>query len=292
LADFFTQGDRTNSLDNGPRASNIDIRTLSGVRKAMSKIYVASLFLAFSIITPVQGNCATQTPNAIVTDVTSSSELAALLVSVESMKESADKVMLLSFEEFNKNDAAFKAVTVRYPGLENALADALRPIIYEEMARIIAPYRADIAALYLQNFTPSEMKALIAFWGSMRGRSILTTINSKADFSQMTKELIAQPVNKMAVSNKTLSNDIRNTARKGVAALSEGDMAALSRFSLSPLGLKFAKIQTEKQAIDLKWANTPLSPEADARVAKDIPAAIEAFIIAAEGAKAQEKVNP
>ncbi len=213
-------------------------------------------------------------------------KFASILVTQEILNQNAEKILQASVKEMIKNDAEFRADIKAYPGLDRAFLNAMRPIMYEEMASILLPYREDIAAFFGRKFTSNELSELTAFWGSPQGRRILATLNAQADYSNIAEDVMKDmDSDKVEISDASLKRDMDGSINRGIKALSDEDTTALVKFAQSPLGVKFAKVRPEKQQIELKWANVEPSAAAMARIEKEIPAAMDAFITAAEKKK-------
>lgn len=167
-----------------------------------------------------------------------------------------------------------------YPGVEKVFVDTMRPIMMSELALMIPEYNRAIAEFFASRFTLAEIGELATFWRSDAGQALLRSVSDKLDFAAMTKEVVGQIGNEgeITVSGGAVDADKRKAVASGVRALTPEQRVAVMRFGLTPVGRKMAKFIEQKNEIDRKWANRDLSPEAAARIERDVSEALLAFI--------------
>lgn len=111
-----------------------------------------------------------------------------------------------------------------------------------------------------------------------------------ADFAAITKEVVEQMGNEeLQLSSAAIDADKRKAATAAVRDLSSENRAAVIRFGLTPTGIKMRRLLPEKNQIDHKWANRDPSPETVARIEREVPAALSAFIEAESSKRAGAK---
>jgi hypothetical protein len=177
-------------------------------------------------------------------------------------------------------DPNLLALKQEYPGVEKVFIDTIRPIIMSELTLMLPDYNQATAEFFASHFTLAEIGELATFWGSEPGQAMIRSISSNADFSAMTKEIVGQIGDEgdISISGGAIDADKRKAVTSGLRALTPQQRIAIMRFGLTPVGRKMAGLVNEKNEIDRKWANSDLSPAAQARVDREVGDAVLAFI--------------
>jgi hypothetical protein len=165
--------------------------------------------------------------------------------------------------------------------------DTLLPIMLEELYRILPAYRAATASFFAANFETAEIRELVVFWTSPAGQAVLHQVSDNLDFSAVTKEIVDQmPEEDVEISQAAVDADKRKAAAAGMRGLAAPHRTAVIRFGLSPTGRKMTRLLPQKNALDQQWANREPSPEAVARMERERPEALLAFMEAEDSKRA------
>lgn len=221
---------------------------------------------------------------------TRAAELAALLNSTAELRSQIDRVLDGISTQAFATDPNLRLLKEEYPGVEKVFRDTMRPIMLDAVEAMMPAYNADTAAFFARNFTAAELGELLGFWNSPAGRTVLGQTVKNADFAAITKEVVEQMGNEeLQLSSAAIDADKRKAATAAVRDLSSENRAAVIRFGLTPTGIKMRRLLPEKNQIDHKWANRDPSPETVARIEREVPAALSAFIEAESSKRAGAK---
>jgi hypothetical protein len=186
-------------------------------------------------------------------------------------------------------DPSLTALGQEYPGSDRVFVETIRPIMTEELERTLPAYIEATASFFAGNFTQAELGELLAFWRSPAGQVLVDSVSSAADYSSMTKEIVDQisvSGADFSISQGAISKDKQKAAMAGISRLSPAQQTAVIRFGLTPTGRKLARLAPQRNEIDRQWANREPSAEAMARMEKEIPEALLAFMAAEDRKRA------
>jgi hypothetical protein len=205
-------------------------------------------------------------------------KLVKLMQPQEALLAQIDTVMGTLSQQFEAADS-FKALEADYPGITRHLIEALRPGVLAEVERKRPAYFDDLADFYASHFTLSEIKQLAVFWGAPLGQRFIHQINKNMKFTQSAKEVVAHgATGNDSISETAMKQDVRAAALKTVAQADKEDLQGVTQFMLTPVGQKLIRLVKEKQAIEMKWANAPLSKDAEAQMKDDVLTAMTEFM--------------
>ena len=245
--------------------------------------YLVSIGLAAMLsaaIAPVSAVLAT--PPAAQSDAHEAAalELAKLVNESNDMAGQVDKVLAGIAAQAFSTDPNLVALKEEYPGVEKLFLDTLRPIMMDELVVMLPEYNAAVGAFFASNFTTAEIGELTTFWRSDAGQALMRSVSGHLDFSATSKELVGQMTEdqELNVSGASVDADKRKAVVRGVRDLTPAQRIAVMRFGLTPTGRKMQKLVEQKNEIDRQWANRDLSPGAEARIERDIGAALVSFI--------------
>lgn len=219
-------------------------------------------------------------------------ELAKVVNSTSRIEEQLDALLGNMARQAFATDPALTALNQEYPGTDRVFVNAIRPIMTEELARTLPAYNNATASFFAGNFTQAELGELLTFWRSPAGQALIDSVSSAADYSSMTKEIVDQisdPGADLSISQGAISKDKQAAAIAGIDRLSPAQRTAVIRFGLTPTGRKMARLAPQRNEIDRQWANREPSAEAMARMEKEIPDALLAFMAAEDRKRAAAK---
>ncbi|WP_160327999.1 hypothetical protein [Sphingopyxis sp. H115] len=207
-------------------------------------------------------------------------DLARLINESNQLEKQVDRMLAGIAAQGFSSDPNLIALQQEYPGADRIFVDAMRPIMMSELALMMPEYNQAIADFFFDRFTQAEIGELAVFWRSDAGQALLRSVSSNVDFAATAKEVVAQMENEgpFAISREAVDADKKKAVASGVNALVSQHRVAVMRFGLTPVGRKMAKFVEQKNEIDQKWANRAVSPEAEARIEREVGGALLAFI--------------
>lgn len=178
-------------------------------------------------------------------------ELAAAIITGNDTGEQVDRMLAALLDQLDASDPNFKLMEAAYPGLKQAVAVGVKPVLLRHMATMLPAYRADLARLYFDNLSTEEAQDAATFFRRDDVRGFVSNLNHANDFKSISQQ---------AVSAKTITADAVNAdlGAAGVRAVRElppGQREAILAFFAGPIGAKLVSLSPRKAQIDAKWSN-------------------------------------
>jgi hypothetical protein len=228
----------------------------------------------------------TQSANPVAYDI------ARVLLADEIIYIQVQGAMATSTQKAFEADPVLAELKSAYPGIEQAFYDVILPITVDEMKRAVPQYSEELAIFFSGAFNEAELRQLLQFWTSPAAQNMLRNASKRMNFDATAAEVARQIGNEdLTISDAAIREDVQKGVDEALGEMSRADLAAFTRFALTPVGKKFSRLAPEKQVIDMKWANNPLSSEAKARIDRELPAAMSAFMAAADEKKSQQRAQ-
>jgi hypothetical protein len=192
--------------------------------------------------------------------------------------------LMISIEvrEFDKNFVAslsanpeMKALETQYPGLLEAMHQATRDLIGEEMGRSVEQAHASLAQLIGKEFTAADIAELTAFYRSPIGQKTLTQMAEATDASGLYQQAVQQPDFKL--TENQAEAQIKQTARAATKSFTDDKQVQLMLFMAKPSFLKLAKAQPEIRKIMVETFNSK-DPEFDKSIEQAMALAVQEHI--------------
>lgn len=224
--------------------------------------------------------------------MTAARDLAQLVNATNRVEEQLDALLRNMARQAFATDPSLMALGQEYPGADRVFVESIRPIMAEELTRTLPAYNEATAGFFASNFTLAEIGELFTFWSSPAGQALVSSVSGAADYNSMTKEIVDQistPGTDFTISQDAITKDKQDAAVAGLDRLSASHRAAVIRFGLTPTGRKMARLSSQRNEIDRQWANREPSAEAMARMEKEIPEALLAFMAAEDRKRAAAK---
>lgn len=215
--------------------------------------------------------------------------LAEMLNGASQIDKQVDTMLANMAKQAFASDPSLAALNQEYPGADRVFADVLRPIIMAELMLKLPEYNQATANFFAKNFTIAEIGELARFWKTPAARALIHSVSDSLDYDAMTKEIVDQigdPGGDFEISGGAVAQDKRKAVTAGVDKLTREQQLAIVRFGLTPTGRKLARLAPEKDEIDRQWANSEPSPEAVARIERELPEALLAFMEAEDRKRA------
>ncbi|MFM6831367.1 MAG: DUF2059 domain-containing protein [Novosphingobium sp.] len=178
-------------------------------------------------------------------------QLAALVTPESASASQVDGIVGAMLQTMLVKDAGFAALNTKYPGMTDAIAVRVRPLMLES-ARLTTPlYRAELSQLYAANFTLAEARAAVTFFSSADGQALLSSANANLTY-KATSASLAQG---SEASTGDLRQDARAAAQRTLETMPAVRKARVSAFFASPAGQKIIAMGPRKSELDQKWFN-------------------------------------
>jgi hypothetical protein len=181
----------------------------------------------------------------------------------------SEKFLSAMIEQFRK-DAEIMEMDASYPGLVDALAAAMQPIIRAESARVLPLYRDELTKLYSANLSAAEAQQITTFLHSAAMQHFKALLAQGRTFDSSARDALQGS----SISQSAMTNDIRFSALKASLKLGGDDMVQVKEFFASPLGIKLSSLNSQKLAIDQRWTNY-ISPDGEKEIK---PAVLDTMI--------------
>jgi hypothetical protein len=151
-----------------------------------------------------------------------------------------------------KSNADFALYEKEYPGLIKTVVAAIKPAMLKAYDEKLPLLWFNMAQLYRDNFTPTEIGQLHSFYASPVGVRFIATVRRNSNMDSTVKAAIAQDGTKEKVA--AASNLQRNQAiRLSNTQITPADKLAIFRFENSPVGRKLALFGPKAQKTQLDW---------------------------------------
>lgn len=178
-------------------------------------------------------------------------ELAAAIITGDDTEGQVEKMLTALLDQLDASDPNFKLMEAAYPGLKQAVAVAVKPVMIRQVRSILPGYRADLAALYLDNLTTDEAREAAAFFRRDDVRTFVSTLNQANDF----KSISQQAASAKSITSESVNADLGAAGVRAVRQLSPEQRKPIMDFFTGPLGSKLVALSPRKTQIDAKWSN-------------------------------------
>ena len=202
-------------------------------------------------------------------------ELARMLNSAEMTRDQTERLLRDTLPGVLAADPEFAAMEKEYPGITQAMLDAMRVIVIDEVMQSLPTLWERIGVIYAEEMTTADLDAAIAFFRRPAGARLIESMTREADFSQVLKTLIADDEAKVTAG--TLRTEMRTSATKTLGKLNVDDRNALVNFGWSPAGVKIRTANARVMPVVAAWSNET-TPEGDARMEKAMADVVAKFM--------------
>jgi hypothetical protein len=191
--------------------------------------------------------------------------LASLVVPDGNAEAAIDRLSAALLQSMTARDADFADAVARYPGLDDAVSTAMRPLLLEGTRMATPMYRADLARFYASRLSPQEAGQFADFLAKPGPRKFFDTARAQNSYKAISSNL----ADEKAATADAVRRDITNAGQKAAEVLTEAEKAEVMLFFGSPLGLKLRSFGADKTALDLKWFNYA-PPELETRIGQAV----------------------
>lgn len=191
--------------------------------------------------------------------------LASLVAPDGNAEAAVDRLSAALLQSMTAKDANFADAVARYPGLDDAVSTAMRPLLLEGTRTATPMYRADLARFYAARLTVKEAGQFADFLVKPGPRKFFDTATAQNSYKAISSNL----ADEKAATAEAVRRDFSNAGQRAADVLTEAEKAELMLFFGSPLGLKLRSFGADKTALDLKWFNYA-PPELETRIGRTV----------------------
>ena len=239
-----------------------------------------TLLAAAVLAAPAWSQAPAPAPSVVSAEVRA--DALALAQLVEPAEEGMAVAMAAGKEGFFKlleEDADSASLEADYPGISQAIWDAMEPLMRESTAADMPKLWDALANLYIERLTPAEIAGLRRFYGSPAGRKMVRLMNEKTDVGAII-EATAKSANG-EISREAFEKAQKPARAAAARAIGPEDEAALADLSKSIPMPKLYALGAEVQRITFAWMNAP-DPEFDAKLEKVVGDRVASFMAEAD----------
>lgn len=208
-----------------------------------------AILLALSVVTPLNTASAQPTDVTRVRATDAYDRLAAALVVQDRMLAQARPFAQATVATMLESEKGLADLNQQFPGLDQAMVDALQPLMRDAMLKTIPLYQEDLAHFYRKNLSVEVANTSADFWTSPSGKRALDEVTSLRSNNSVISSLVSQ----RNPTTADLAADAKSSVGRYQAEVSERSKLALTVFYLTKAGKSLFALNPEKQKIDAKW---------------------------------------
>jgi hypothetical protein len=219
---------------------------------------IVVLVLAATLIAcfPTERAIAENSPDNNIPALTATKQKALDLIqqqySAEKITKQVSLVLDKALPQSLANDRQFIELEVAYPGLQDVLIGAIKPIMLKAYTDKLPLLWDQLTDLYAENLTDNEIDQISAFSKSAVGIRYAAALQQNQNMSPVVDA--ARNAGGMDASVAATSRREQVTMiRKATSEISNSDRLAIFRFENSIAGAKITKMVPKLQDILLKW---------------------------------------
>jgi hypothetical protein len=172
----------------------------------------------------------------------------------------------------------------KYPGIVEAVSDAAKPLLQEQLSKLMPRLWAIRANLHAKNMSSAELAQAKRFMESRAGRAFVAAVFANMKMESGLASLVKNPEG--GVSAKDMFSDSQSAGVRAFRSVSPQDRAAITAFLGSVVGRKIIRLNPEYVKAAMVVANES-DPAFDARMGAVISSTISDFVKKADAARAQ-----
>ncbi|MBO9499752.1 MAG: DUF2059 domain-containing protein [Novosphingobium sp.] len=151
------------------------------------------------------------------------------------------------------------------PGFLGELRTAMRPVMSDYSARVMAAYRPKVLKVLGEELTVDEARQVAAFYRSELGRKLLGGAVQHFDLDETMRSAVRNP--DAPIESDTVNADFKRIGVQAYLALTPEERKQLDLIaSQTPALMKLAAAQPRLTALRAEMENEPPTPEENARL--------------------------
>jgi hypothetical protein len=190
--------------------------------------------------------------------------IAAALSPDSAVPGQTEKLLAALLTSLQKDEAGFGRLEADFPGIANAVADRVRPLMVRNSLAVLPMYRADISRLYCSKMTLGEARSAADFLTSADGVAMVAASQGSVDYNRAAGALAQE----RDASLSDLAADKRRAGIRAAAVLDAGQKARIGAFFQTAAGRQIIALGPQRSVIDQKWFNySPPGAEKEVEIA-------------------------
>lgn len=218
--------------------------------KVLQSLVVGIALVAFATVGHAE---TTQAPitNADPKRAEACNALAAVVLSEEGLTARTGRMLVGMLDGLYRQEKDMQELESMFPGMRDALATGLKPLVYRYAATDLPLIRADLATLYCANLTTDEANEVATFFGSSVMRKYTSSIYANMNYDHM----VTGAAIEASIGVEAVRRAIESATAAATQALTESDRTQIEAFFASAIGKKMQALEQQKLEIDTKWIN-------------------------------------
>ncbi|MEO1045940.1 MAG: DUF2059 domain-containing protein [Pseudomonadota bacterium] len=212
-------------------------------------------------------------PEATPAVLQKSRQLALLVAPIDMIIEANAENTRKSMATMAETDSTLKVLLSTYPGIDEAMYNALIPIVDQALIARHDDLVSRVSAIYVKTFTEAELDKILETYDSDLGRKIVALEYGSVDPMALFDEEDDSGDVPQISEDKAMS-ELNATSLKIFSGLTLEERRQVIAFNLTPAGQKFSKASMEVARETIDWTNTLV-----AETAPTTNAAIEQAVI-------------
>ena len=180
-------------------------------------------------------------------------KIAELLEPQEVLQANVDKVAVTIAASIFGKSPNLAALDAKYPGLQQAIATSLVPVMRRNIDKGGPQLRADVANLYASNLTSAEARNYMRFLLTPEMQAFARAVHANVSVKTLINDAANNADHK--ISPGEIHGNLRNAGVKAAGQSSMQQRMVIGMFFNSPTGKKVTALGPQKFAIEAKWAN-------------------------------------
>ena len=169
-------------------------------------------------------------------------------------------------------DADAKALEVKYPGIWQAVWNAVEPKMRQSVETDFPSFWSRLEEIYLSRLTENEAQGILAFYRSSTGQKMLRATLTGFDAAPLIADLVKSEDS--TITAEQMESAARRARLKGLQTIGPADEEQFTRLTKSVSLDKFRAIGAETQKLTAEWVNKD-DPEGEAELQTLMEAAME-----------------
>lgn len=162
-----------------------------------------------------------------------------------------DRLLGAMLDSLSADKDGFSMLEERYPGMRDAVAQRVRPVLLSNSLAVLPLYRADVANFYCGELTVSQVVSAADFFSSPDGVAMIAASSVSVDYKRAADALAAE----RNASLQEIEADKRGAGVRVAKMLSPAQKARIEAFVRSPVGKRLVALAPRRNVIDQKWFN-------------------------------------
>ena len=180
-------------------------------------------------------------------------KIAELIDPVDAVLANTDKANAAGNAAMFAQNPQLAALDAKYPGLQQAVVVAQRPVIHKYTQQMLVSLHADLARLFATNLTPAEARSYLRFLATPEMQAFARSVRQGENAAALGWDIVENSNHKLTTGE--LSGVVAASSKKAATHASMQQRMVLGMYANSPLGRKTSALNPQKTAIETRWSN-------------------------------------